>query len=530
MYDGCRTALIYVRKSVVRQKTDEISPERQRAACVAYCEARGWRYEIFEDAEGHRSGRSEERRPEWKRLKAQIGRQDVVAVVVNSLDRSSRSPADFFRFLDELQRAGVELVSVTEQFDTTTAIGRAFLAILMVIAGLEAEMASERVSATIAYRKARGQTWGNAPFGYTRSSDDGMLLRPNEDAGVIRKVFEVFLQEQTFGRTAKALNGLGLRFRKRSRRSSDGSLISGRQVLFCKDSVRSVISNVLVYAGYQAGGHAKDYPTAPTLAKLIDLTGAARTGHTPLIDHDMADAVLAVRSSRHEKRVRGSARVYPLQSVLRCDHCGASLRGAVNHGRPVYRHYPGQACEVCGMFAADQLEAGVFNLLAGIEFPSELLTDIRRAALERVNQGDDATEIMAQMARLRGRLDRSRLLFLEGDMTKAEYDAIRAEVHERIEEFEGQVQDQDYDVDVLSARLADLAGTVAGAAPVQQRRVVAALFDEIRVGVGGEIKAVSVAGWLRPLVMDLSRAIELRPMVPPRDLSATICRFVSLAV
>ena len=74
-------ALIYVRRSMVRYDEDRASPERQLANCVAVCEEKGWAYEVYEDAEGHRSGRSEKHRPGWQRLKAQLSRAEVVAVV-----------------------------------------------------------------------------------------------------------------------------------------------------------------------------------------------------------------------------------------------------------------------------------------------------------------------------------------------------------------------------------------------------------------------------------------------------------------
>ena len=57
-------ALIYVRRSMVRYKQDRASPERQLASCVRVCEEKGWRYEVYQDAEGHRSGRSEKHRPD----------------------------------------------------------------------------------------------------------------------------------------------------------------------------------------------------------------------------------------------------------------------------------------------------------------------------------------------------------------------------------------------------------------------------------------------------------------------------------
>jgi hypothetical protein len=81
-------ALTYVRRSMVRYEHDRASPERQLGNCMRVCEDKGWAYGVYQDAEGHRSGRSEKHRPEWRRLKSRLGRPEVVAVVVNSLDRA----------------------------------------------------------------------------------------------------------------------------------------------------------------------------------------------------------------------------------------------------------------------------------------------------------------------------------------------------------------------------------------------------------------------------------------------------------
>ena len=172
-------ALIYIRKSVVRYEQDRASPERQLANCVRVCEEKGWRYEVYEDAEGHRSGRSEKHRPGWRGLKGALGRPGVVAVVVNSLDRASRSPSDFSNFLDLLQEHDVELVSVHEQFDTTTAIGKAFLAILRVVASLESDLASERIRDSVDHRRRRGIFVAIPPYQYVDPHHHG-LDRPQD--------------------------------------------------------------------------------------------------------------------------------------------------------------------------------------------------------------------------------------------------------------------------------------------------------------------------------------------------------------
>jgi len=200
--------LIYVRRSMVRYDEDRASPERQLANCVAVCQEKGWAYEVYEDAEGHRSGRSEKHRPGWRRLKAELSRTQVVAVVVNSLDRASRSPRDFFVFLDLLQTHSVELVSVHEQFDTTTAIGKAFLAILMVVASLESDLASERISDSVQHRRQKGVHVGIAPFGYDRAK--GRLV-PNEDARSVQLMAELYATgEYSYVEVAAELNRGGI--------------------------------------------------------------------------------------------------------------------------------------------------------------------------------------------------------------------------------------------------------------------------------------------------------------------------------
>ena len=497
-------ALIYVRKSVVRTGR-ETSPARQLAACQAYCESRGWRHEVYQDAEGHRSGRTEKHRPEWRRLRQQLGRPDVVAVVVNSLDRSSRSPSDFFRFLDDLQRAGVDLVSVTEQFDTTTAIGRAFLAILMVVASLEADMASERVAATIAYRKTEGQTWGLAPFGMARSKADGMCLRSNEDAPAAVECCKQFLRSGSLLATARALNGAGLRFRARpAKRGEQGPLVP-----WTRDSVRSVLANLLAYCGYSGNGHAKDLAPAGSLAELVAQAGAVAT-HPAILDEETADQVLALRVATRPAPKRGN-RVFALQAVLHCASCGRRLRGSMHRGAPVYRHYSGEACGVVELVPADQVESAVVDLFAGVQLPAELRDELRRVVLERANQDNGRAGIVDQLARLRGKTDRAKALFLEGDIERSEYEALRAESAGRVAELEAQLQPGGYDVDQIAARLEDLAGVVRLATPAQLRAVVLAAFDRLDVGVGGVIEKAEAAEWLRPLLADVWH------LVPPRE-------------
>lgn len=122
------------------------------------------------------------------------------------LDRFSRSIADFGQLWNVLQAHNVEFVSVTENFDTSTPMGRAMLHIIMVFAQLERETTAERVKDNYDSRAALG-SWpgGPAPYGYRngRTSTGSPTLVPNmEQLETVRRIFEKYAEE---GATLKSV-------------------------------------------------------------------------------------------------------------------------------------------------------------------------------------------------------------------------------------------------------------------------------------------------------------------------------------
>jgi DNA invertase Pin-like site-specific DNA recombinase len=83
-------ALCYIRLSYTRNEDDANSPERQRANIEAVCQKAGWQMEIYQDTEGHKSGRDVKNRPGWLALSARLGDPDVAALVANDLSRLHR--------------------------------------------------------------------------------------------------------------------------------------------------------------------------------------------------------------------------------------------------------------------------------------------------------------------------------------------------------------------------------------------------------------------------------------------------------
>lgn len=158
-------------------------------------------------------------RPDFQRLLKDVQADRVSKLYVYRLDRFSRSIADFGQLWKVLQSHDVEFVSVTENFDTSTPMGRAMLHIIMVFAQLERETTAERVRDNYASRAALG-SWpgGPAPYGFSigRLPDkDGRtvptLVVNEAQADVVCRIFQEYASEDmSLGTLARKLNTEGI--------------------------------------------------------------------------------------------------------------------------------------------------------------------------------------------------------------------------------------------------------------------------------------------------------------------------------
>jgi len=158
---------IYARQSV--EKADSISIDSQ----IEYCahELRGGKYRLYADR-GY-SGKNTQR-PAYRQMMEDLRAGELGAVVVYKLDRISRSILDFSAMMEELERLGVDFISCSEKFDTSSPAGRAMLSICIVFAQLERETIQERVRDNYLSRCSRGMYMGGrVPFGYMRAGVEG---------------------------------------------------------------------------------------------------------------------------------------------------------------------------------------------------------------------------------------------------------------------------------------------------------------------------------------------------------------------
>ena len=205
---------IYARQSI--DKKGSLSIEGQIELCRKFTAGE---LRIFSDR-GF-SGKNM-RRPAFGELMEAVEAGEIERIVVYRLDRFSRSLADFSRIWEVLQKNGVAFLSVSEQFDTSSPVGRAMLSIVMTFAQLERETTAERVRDNYHHRASLG-AWpgGPAPYGYalSKAEVDGRSvssLIPDEHAKTVCRIFEEYAKPETSLRgLAKDLTARGIHGPKR---------------------------------------------------------------------------------------------------------------------------------------------------------------------------------------------------------------------------------------------------------------------------------------------------------------------------
>ena len=227
---------IYTRKSTEEGLEQAFnSLHAQREACEAYIKSQaheGWRPLPARYDDGGFSGGSMER-PALKRLLVDIDRDGIDVIVVYKVDRLTRSLTDFARIVEKLDANGVSFVSVTQQFNTTTSMGRLTLNVLLSFAQFEREVTGERIRDKIAASRRKGMWMGGfPPLGY--DIFNRRLAVNKGEAEQVRGIFKRFLELGSVAVLAADLKAAGIRskrWRTTKRRMQGGGVFTRLQVL-----------------------------------------------------------------------------------------------------------------------------------------------------------------------------------------------------------------------------------------------------------------------------------------------------------
>ncbi|MCH7936553.1 MAG: recombinase family protein [Proteobacteria bacterium] len=317
---GIRCA-IYTRKSSEEGlEQDFNSLDAQRESCEAYIKSQkheGWTVIAAPYDDGGLSGATMER-PALRRLLDDTRAGKVDVVVVYKVDRLTRALADFSKIVETFDSHNVSFVSVTQQFNTTTSMGRLTLNVLLSFAQFEREVTGERIRDKIAASKKKGMWMGGmVPLGYD-AIDRKLVINPGE-AKTVRHIFERYV----------AL----------------GSVRALKQEL----DMEGVVSKVRHYTN---GRHAGGVPLARGalylmlqnriyLGEIVHKDKSYPGEHDGIIDHDLWNAVQAkLSANRFDHKTGGPAKEPSLLAGLLFDGLGHRLTPShANKNGKRYRYY-----------------------------------------------------------------------------------------------------------------------------------------------------------------------------------------------
>ena len=227
---------IYTRKSSEEGlEQDYNSLDAQRDSCEAYIKSQrheGWKLLTKHYDDGGYSGGSMNR-PAFQELLNDIKQNKIDIVVVYKVDRLTRSLMDFSKIIEIFDNHGTSFVSITQQFNTTTSMGRLTLNILLSFAQFEREVTGERIRDKFAASAKKG-LWitGATPLGY--KNDKGCLIEDKEHSWKIKKIFEEYVKTKSV--------------RKLKHYLDDNNILTRSGKLFSKGNLYHILSNK-VYIG-----------------------------------------------------------------------------------------------------------------------------------------------------------------------------------------------------------------------------------------------------------------------------------------
>lgn len=279
---------IYTRKSSEEGLEQGFnSLDAQREACEAFIlsqQHEGWKLvPTFYDDGGYSGGNME--RPALKQLLQDIDQKKINVVVVYKVDRLTRSLADFAKIVEQFDAKGISFVSVTQQFNTTSSMGRLTLNVLLSFAQFEREVTGERIRDKIAASKAKGMWMGGTPhMGYV--AHERTLKIDPEPAKLVRHIYDRYLALGSVRLLKHELDKQDITTPRRF--ASTERQFGGRS--FSRGHLYKVLSNP-VYIG-KITHHEKTYDGQ----------------HPAIIGIDTWDAVQALMKSNHQgERKRKSA-------------------------------------------------------------------------------------------------------------------------------------------------------------------------------------------------------------------------------
>ncbi|MEG0775300.1 recombinase family protein [Clostridium sp.] len=339
-------AAIYARKSKLTEKGDSI--ENQIKLCKNYLSHMSVE-EIFVYKDEGFSGKNIDR-PGFIKMLEDARDKKFNLLICYKLDRISRNVADFSTLANDLENLGISFISVNEQFDTSSAMGRAMMYIASVFAQLERETISSRVRDNM-YALAEAGKWlgGTTPTGYKKQrlqlkDSDGkgrtfcILVPIQEEIELVNLIFDKYLELKSIGKVEKYMLSNNIR----TKNNKDWSANSISAVLTNPVYVRAdskVISH-LKSNGLKVTGKVDGIHGILTYKKRKGKNGSNRIKNTSewiasvsfhegiISSSKWLDIQKIINDNKSKAPALGSSHEALLSGMIRCSNCGSPMRVA----------------------------------------------------------------------------------------------------------------------------------------------------------------------------------------------------------
>ncbi len=229
-------------------------------------------------------------RPALDDMLEDIKQNKVNLVISYKIDRLTRSPKDFYQLIELFEKHGVDFISVTERFDTSTPSGRLLRNIMLTFAQFERELVSERTRDKMLQRAQKGM-WngGSVPFGY--KAENKKLTINEKESKIVRGIYESYITSGSLFEVYDELKDKGIKDKK--------------DVTFAKSAIYSILRNP-VYTG------------------KTKYAGKLSQGlHQPIISEEVFD--LAQEIHQKKKQTLLLYRHYPLAGLVKCKDCDTHM-------------------------------------------------------------------------------------------------------------------------------------------------------------------------------------------------------------
>ena len=301
---------IYARVSTTNQAQEGYSIDGQLSALSSYCDAKGWQVaDTYTDA-GYTGSNLD--RPALQRLLLDINRKKVDAVLIYKLDRLSRNVRDTLYLAKDIFEAnGISFISLSENIDTSTAMGALFLTLLSAIAEFEREQITERMQMGKVGRAKSGKamSWIYPPFGYDYV--DGEYIVNEFESQLVREMFDYYLKTSSVTALVVKLN-------------DDGHI--GKDIEWTYRTVKQTLTNPVHIGKNQFKGNVYDGDHEAIVSEEI---------------FNLAQSMMD-KNRREAYNQRPFESKYLLSGIIRCGECGApmmSMLGSIRIDGTRKRYY-----------------------------------------------------------------------------------------------------------------------------------------------------------------------------------------------